>query len=134
MSSDKPNLTSLDSFGRKYLMGAEDKDILIEKGNANPDKVQEIFYQRAKEDFINRAGSFTEDLVGFIIEQKQKRALDDKSVIFSLALASINLHTSFCAPQNTEEQKSFNPDQKQALSKEWDEICYAAQCYYDENK
>ncbi len=132
MSSDKPKLDALDSFSRKYLMGA-DKDILIEKGNANSDKIQEAYFKQAKEDFINRAGSFTEDLIGFLVEQKKKRDLDDKTVIFSLALANINLHNSYCAPQNSGEQKAFTAEQKQALSKEWDEICWAAQCYYNEN-
>jgi len=133
MSTDKLKLDSLDAFSRKHLMGVVDKDIHIEKGTNNSDKVQEVFYQQVNEDFINRAGSFTEDLIGFIIEQKKKRDCDDKTVIFSLALANINLHNSFCAPQNTAEEKAFSVEQKQALSKEWDEICWAAQCYYNEN-
>lgn len=132
-NTDKPKLDTLDAFSRKYLMGTVDKDILITGGNANPDKVQEAFYKQVKEDFINRAGSLTEDLIGFIIEQKKKRDLDDKTVVFSLALANINLHTSFCAPQNSEEEKTFGAKQKQALSTEWEEICWAAQCYYNEN-
>lgn len=132
-TENKPNLDSLDAFSRKYLMGTVDSGILIEKGNANPDKVQEVFYKQVQEDFINRAGSLTEDFIGFIVEQKKKRDLDDKTVIFSLALANINLHNSFCAPQNPDEEKALDAKQKQALSKEWDEICWAAQCYYDAN-
>lgn len=133
----KQAVSGLDTFSQKYLFGSDatdGKEILVADGDAQKsEKVKEIYLQRAKEEFIQRAGSFTEDLIGFIVDQKKRRNLDDKTVVFGLALANINLRNSFCSPQNGEEEKEFNGKRKQTLETEWDEICWAAQCYFDEN-
>jgi hypothetical protein len=133
--ADKPNLEGLDAFSRKYLSSTSaDTEVLVSKGGpVEADKMQAAYAKQAKEDFIKRAGAFTEDLVAFIVDQKKLRNLDDKAVVFGLALANINLRNSFCSPQNREEQKEFDSKQKQQLETEWDEICWAAQCYYDKN-
>lgn len=130
----KPNLDGLDTFGRKYLGTAADTEILVSEGGpTEAAKLQAAYARQATEDFVQRAGSFTEDLVGFVVEQKKIRQLDDKAVVFGLALANINLRNSFCSPQNSDEQKGFDGKQKKQLETEWDEICWAAQCYFDKN-
>ena len=132
------SIRTLDDFGRKYLLkeGATDSDIKAYAPTEGAKGTTQITEKQAKliqDEFIQRAGSFTEDLIGFIVDQKRLRDLDDKSVVFAIALANINLRNSFCSPQNSIEQKEFDETSGKKLSAEWDEICWAAQCYYNEN-
>jgi len=135
MSSKAP---TLDDFGRKYLLkeGATEEDIKAygpTEGTARTTQITDKQAKLIQDAFIQRAGSFTEDLIGFIVDQKKLRNLDDKSVVFAIALANINLRNSFCSPQNSVEEKEFDANSGTKLSAEWDEICWAAQCYYNDN-
>lgn len=123
--TDTGKLTGLDDFGKRYLLNnASEQEVVVSEKGVDSEKIKERYLRKAQEDFINRAGSFTEDLIGFILDQKKKRNLTDRESIFGLALANINLRSSYC---ELEENK------KQELETEWDEICWAAQCYYNDN-
>ena len=134
--SEEISVKGLDEFGAKFLTSADttNGEIHVTQGaDAPTEKMLAAYLDQQKQDFIQRTGSFTEDIIAFIVEQKGMRALDDKSVVFAIALANINLRNSFCAPQNKGEEKNFTPTRKNELGETWDEICYAAQNYYDEN-
>jgi hypothetical protein len=83
--------------------------------------------------FIERAGSFAEDLVAFIIEQKRLRNLSDIETVFGLALANINLRNAYGSPQGKESARDFTPEKRAALLEEFDDVCAGAQDYYDAN-
>lgn len=129
-------LKGLDEYAKRFLIPSEDgpSDIKIDVGDMEGAKKRlAIYVERQKEDFIQRAGNFTQDLVGFIVEQQRMRELDDRTVVFSLALANINLRHSYCDAQNKEEEVKFDSRKKKELGKEWDSICWAAQSYFNEN-
>jgi hypothetical protein len=130
-------IKGMSEYSRRFLEKAEDEgtsDIKISEGDAALSKKrQEEFSRIQAAEFIKKSGAFTEDLVAFIVDQKEKRGLEDRMVVFSLALANINLRHSYCAPQNASEQKAHNPERNKELAKEWDEICWSAQCYFNEN-
>lgn len=133
--NDELSTKGLDVYAENFLQrkteGAE--EITITKGQDLSEERIRNFQEQQKRDFIKRAGTFTEDLIGYIIEQKQIRNVDDRVVIFSLALANINLRASFCNPQNEEEVEKWTPEKTKNAGKEWDTICWAAQAYFDEN-
>lgn len=78
------------------------------------------------DEFIKRAGAFTEDLVAYIIDERKRRDLSDHETVFALALANINLRSDYGTPKPGE-------DNKDALLDEFDQLCYQAQQYWDSN-
>ena len=137
MSDDNELSTrGLDEYANRFLRSNDSEtpeDIKVTKGREANEEMMTAYVKQQKADFIRRTGRFTDDLVGFIVEQKSMRSLDDKDIIFGLALANINLRYSHCRPQNEEEEKTFTAERGRELNKEWESLCWAAQCYFDEN-
>lgn len=128
------SLKGLDQFSRKFLLQnappGEEEYIHVSPGQkANPEALKKYEDERMR-DFIRRAGSFTEDLVAFVVEQKRLRNLSDVETVFGLALANINLRNAYGSPQGEEH---FTVEKRTALLEEFDEICAGAQDYYDAN-
>lgn len=90
------------------------------------------YEKKRQEDFIKRAGAFTEDLVAYIIDERKRRDLSDHETIFALALANINLRNDYGNPPPTTEA-SRKDAKKTELLNEFDEFCYQAQQYWDSN-
>lgn len=130
------SVQGLDDFSRKFLFAnqtpkADEYVTVIGKQTITPEALKK--YERERiEDFIKRAGSFTEDLVGFIVQQKRLRELSDMETVFGIALACINLRALYGSPQGGE--KVLSAEQKEKLLEEFDEICFGAQQYYDAHK
>jgi len=80
----------------------------------------ENYEKQRQEEFIKRAGAFTEDLVAYIIDERKRRNLTDNETIFGLALANINLRNDYGG-------------EKGELLSEFDAVCYQAQQYWDSN-
>ena len=113
----------LDDFSKKFLAPETPEDIeVIEGQKASPEAI-DSYHQKRTEDFILRAGSFTEDLVAFIIEQRTKRNLTDPETVFGIALANINLRYAY-----TLADKDIAPEKR---AEEFDEICWGAQQYWN---
>ena len=134
MSDQEISVKGLDSFSKKFLISSTDEEeyISVSGGQkASADALQK-YAETRKLDFIQRAGSFTEDLVAFVVEQKKMRELSDREVVFALALTNINLRNAYGSPQGGE--KDVAPERREALLKEFDEVCWGAQQFWDANK
>ena len=132
------SLKGLDNFSKQFLLGngqnarkGDAEYITVSEGQKLPPAALKHYDAELTRDFIKRAGSFTEDLVAFIVEQKRMRDLDDTSVIFALALANINLRNSYGNPRIAGAPVSAADTEK--LLNEFDTICVGAQEYYDAN-
>lgn len=131
------SLKGLDDFSKKFLDGGSPSDsseelVKVTRGQKLSDAAIQQYQEQRKVDFIKRAGSFTEDLVAFIVEQKRLRELSDSEVIFGLALANINLRHAYGSPQGKE--KTLSEDERQKLLDTFDEVCWGAQQYWDANQ
>ena len=130
------SLKGLDSFSRKFLAkdvnapSAEKEYIHVAPGQRVSAENMKRYEETRQTDFIRRSGSFTEDLVAFVVEQKRLRMLDDTETVFALALANINLRNAYGSPQNGE---TLSAGRQAELLAEFDEICRGAQDYYDAN-
>ena len=126
----------LDEFAIKFLSGKKslnpDDPVVVTKGQKLSDAAVRQYEEHKKSDFIQRAGKFTEDLIGFIIEQKQMRNLSDPETIFGLALMSINMRNAYGSTQKGE--KPLTAEEKQAMLDMFDDICWGAQQYWDANQ
>lgn len=136
MSNKEISLKGLDSFSKAFLNKTTPQDgnteyVSIGKGQQLKPEVIAKYEETRTQDFIRRAGSFTEDLVAFVLEQKKMRTLSDVDVIFGLALANINLRESYGTAQGNE--KPFTESERERLLSEFDAICGGAQEYYDAN-
>lgn len=136
MSDQEISVKGLEEFGRKYLMTNEDKEeyITVSGGQKASEEALQRYAEARKIDFISRAGSFTEDLVAFIIEQKKMRELSDREAVFAIALTNINLRHAYGSPQAGEKKEDVTPERREELLKEFDEICWGAQQFWDANK
>ncbi len=129
------SLKGLDQFSRRFLLRnappGETEYIHVSPGQKAAPEAVKKYEQERQRDFIHRAGSFTEDLVAFVVEQKKLRNLSDMETVFGLALANINLRNAYGSQQGDE---AFTPEKRDALLEEFDEICAGAQDYYDANE
>jgi len=134
--SDSQSISTkgLEEFGRKYLVSNEDKEeyISVSGGQKASTEALRKYAETRKRDFIKRAGGFTEDLVAFIIEQKKMRELSDRETVFAIALCNINLRHAYGSAQGGE--KDVTPERREELLKEFDEVCWGAQQFWDANK
>lgn len=135
--NDAVSLKGLDSFSRQFLNNSptlketDAEYIKVTEGQTlNPEAVKRYEEVRTR-DFIIRAASFTDDLVGFVIQQRKFRSLSDIEVIFGLALANINLRNAYGNPPN--QGMEITQEQRDALLSQFDEVCVCAQEYYDAN-
>jgi hypothetical protein len=129
------SLKGLDDFSRKFLTGSnptEEEKIKVSKGSKLSDAAMNQYQDSRKGDFVKRAGSFTEDMVAFVVEQRKLRDLSDYETIFGLALMSINFRHAYGSPQGTE--KGLSAEERQKLLDTFDEICWGAQQYWDANQ
>jgi hypothetical protein len=127
----------LDDFSKQFLGHAGDEGaeyVQVSKGQKVDDEAVRKYNDSRVEDFINRSGSFTEDLIGFIVEQKQRRNLSDTETVFGVALATINLRNAYGSPQAESEKEAFTDEKRAELLKEFDRICYGAQKYWENNQ
>ena len=126
----------LDDFSRQFLFSIDEADsdgneefVKVQDGQQISSEALKKYQERRKEEFIERAGAFTEDLIGFVMEQKQMRGLSDVETIFALALSTINFRHAYGSKQGNEEEPT--PEKRKKLLKEFDAICYGAQQYWD---
>ena len=136
-ASKDVSLKGLDSFSRKFLFGGKEtpkaEEYVTVTGRQAVSQEALVKYEKERmEDFVKRAGTFTEDLIAFISQQKKLRSLSDIETIFGLALACINLRTAYGSPQGRE--KALTEHQREKLLGEFDEVCYGAQQYFDAHK
>lgn len=131
----------LDNFSEKFLGGDEtsstvgqEEYVQVTKGQKVSQEALKNYNETRVKDFIHRAGSFTEDLIAFIVEQKSLRNLTDTELVFALALTNINLRDAYASPQTEDEEKEFSAEKKKKLLQKFDEICWGAQQYWEHNK
>ena len=130
-SKDEISTKGLDSLNHAFLTGSKNAEVTVREGQSAKPEALQRYDEARKKDFIKRAGSFTEDLVAFIAQQRRARDLTDTESIFAIALANINLRDAFGMAQAGEKQLT-EADREQLLQ-QFDAICYAAQEYYDAN-
>ncbi len=128
------SIKGLDKFSRRFLLQSsppgEQEFISVAPGQkASPTAIKRYEEERMR-DFIHRAGSFTEDLIAFVVEQKQLRNLSDVETVFGLALATINLRNAYGSKQGEEE---ISDAKRESYLAEFDEVCVGAQEFFDEN-
>lgn len=136
MTRDKDiSLKGLDNFSKQFLLssGPEKGDpeyITVSKGQTISAEALKHYDEARTRSFMLRAGSFAEDLMAFIVEQKNMRELDDVSTIFALALANINLRDAYGKPPG---DRKITPEEQEARLAEFDSVCMGAQEYFDAN-
>lgn len=138
-----PNkIKGLDDFTKKFLttntpkaVGGQIDDVEVTSlsGMKLPAN-KEVTSEFLKKEFIKRAGLMAEDLIGFFVTEKQKRSLTDAEAVFAVALTTINLRHAYGSPQTDEERKTMNASERANKLAEFDEICEAAQSYFDAHK
>jgi len=131
------SVDNLDTDSKNFIKKIEGKEVTtVTKTDGTPpevsEKVMDSFMGAYASDFIDRAGAFTEDLLAFIIEQKKTRGLSDPEAIFGVALANINLRAAYGRPQNSSEANMTDAESEKLLE-EFDQFCYGAQEYWDDN-
>jgi len=132
-NTDDVGLKGLDQFAKRFLSASAGNDkelIAVAPGQKLSEENLRRYQQERLKSFVERAGAFTEDLVGFVVEQKKKRDLTDMETVFALALANINLRNAYGSSQN---EPDFTPEKGEQLLEEFDEICRGAQDYFDAN-
>jgi hypothetical protein len=122
------SLKGLDSFSKSFLLNGDSTkkaEVKVASGQKlSPDGLKK-YEDELKRDFIRRAGGFSEDLVAFIMEQKQKRDLSPIETVFAVALSTINMREAYGGDAKSED--------REARLSEFDSACYGAQEYYDAN-
>lgn len=130
MSDSDISVKGLDDFAKQFLSGAQaspdEEHIYVAGGQKASEAALAKYFEERKTDFIKRAGSFTEDLMAFFIEQKKMRELSDRESIFALALASIQLRHAYGYAEDTNKTAE--------LLEEFDAVCWGAQQFWDANK
>lgn len=128
----------LDSLAKDFLFNKEGDEhaLLSDDGQDRKGKQLEKWVEYRITEFIERAGSLTEDTMAYYTDLIHKRGLDNVEGIFALALMTINLRNAYgYEPRSKEESQDGIPDKvAQERLQEFDKICYYAQKYYDENK
>lgn len=135
--TDDISTKGLDGFAKNFLIGDSDADseyIVAAKGQQASEEALARYMETRKEEFVRRAGQFTEDMVAHFVEQKKMLNLTDVEALFAVALFTINLRNSFTSPQTEEEEKNFTLEHKKKLEKQFDEICWGAQQFWEANK
>ena len=135
--SKETSVKGLDDFSRKFLTGQRPSDsgtseVFMTRGQKLSDAAMKQYQEQRTTEFINRAGSFTEDLVAFVIDQRKKRELSDFETIFGIALMTINFRSAYGSKQGNEKEPS--KEDRQKLLDTFDEICWGAQQYWDANQ
>jgi len=136
-NDDDISLKGLDSFSKQFLIGKDGPKegdveyVSVAQGQQIKPEVMKRYQEERLRDFIKRAGSFTEDLLAFVVEQKKLRSLSDVETIFGLALATINLRNTYGSAQGDE--KPFTPEEAEKQLLFFDSVCMGAQDYYDAN-
>jgi hypothetical protein len=132
------SLKGLDNFSKQFLLSGNDGSkkgeteyITVGEGQRISAEALKHYDEARAKSFMQRAGSFTEDLIAFIVEQKNMRDLDDVATIFGLALANINLRNAYGKPRGAKEKTT--PEEQEARWAEFDAVCMGAQEYYDAN-
>jgi hypothetical protein len=128
------SLKGLDTFSKRFLFSNEEEEkeyIHVAPGQQLSAAALKRYAEERQREFIQRSGTFAEDLLAFIVEQKRMRQLKDTETVFALALANINLRNSYGSPQN---EAPYTLEKRTALLAEFDEICAGAQDYYDANQ
>ncbi len=128
------SIKRLDSFSRRFLLQSappgEQEYISVAPGQKASAEAIKRYEEERMRDFIRRAGSFTEDLVAFVVEQKQLRNLSDVETVFGLALATINLRNAYGTAQGEE---TVTDEKREAYLSEFDEVCFGAQEFFEAN-
>ena len=135
--SKEQSIKGLDDFSKKFLFGGKSSDagshdVVVSRGQRLSDAALKQYQQQRAEDFVKRAGSFTEDLIAFVVEQKRRRELSDFETIFGIALMTINFRSAYGSRQGTEKEPS--QEDRQKLLDTFDEVCWGAQQYWDANQ
>lgn len=120
----------LDDRAREFL-GAEK---VTRHGAQASAKAAQRYEDYRQQEFLQRAGNFYEDLMGFFLDQKKKGDYMDDEAIAALALLAINCRESYGSPQNREEAKQWDDAKRAEKLLVFDTICVTMQAYYDENK
>lgn len=127
----------LDGFAKDFLFSG-DEEIAIVDGSDEKKKNEQLatWVDYRMKEFIERAGSLTEDTMAYYTEIMHKRGYDNTEGIFALALLTINLRNSYGFEPRTSEENEQGVTKETADERlaEFDKICYYAQRYYDENK
>lgn len=100
---------------------------------AGGDASDRILAYRNRE-YIEKVGRIAEELLGFMLEQRQRKDWLDDEVIGAVALFCINLRDSFGSPQHTTDDLRWTPEFQKAQFAIFDTICQEVQAHYDRNK
>ena len=85
-------------------------------------------------EYVEKVGRIAEELLGFLLEQRQRKDWLDDEVIGGVALFTINLRESFAQPQHTTDDARWTPEFAKAQEVIFDTICGEMQEHFDRNK
>lgn len=85
-------------------------------------------------EFVEKTGRIAEELLGFLLEQRQRKDWLDDEVIGGVALFTINLRESFGQPQHTTDDARWTPEFAKEQLAIFDTICGEMQEHFDRNK
>lgn len=119
----------LDAKAKQFL-GPEP---VVKVGSQVSAKAESRFTDYRQKEFLQRAGTFYEELMGFFLEQRKRGDYMDDEAIGAIALLAINSRESYGSPQNAEEKKAWTPEMRTKKLEVFDGICESMQSYYDEN-
>lgn len=105
----------------------------IRRNQTATDASQRILAYRTQE-YIEKVGRIAEELLGFMLEQRQRKDWLDDEMIGGAALFTINLRASFGSPQHTTDDARWTPEFQKAQFAIFDTICQEVQAHYDRNK
>ncbi len=120
----------LDEQAKQFLGASPIREV---PGQNSADAERRLVEFRKKE-FLQRAGTFAEDLIAFFIQQRKKNDYLDDECAGAIALLAINLRDSYGEPQNPDEKAKWNDAVRAERLAEFDMICEAMQNYFDEGE
>jgi hypothetical protein len=85
-------------------------------------------------EYIEKVGRIAEELLGFMLEQRQRKDWLDDEMIGAAALFCMNLRESFGSPQHTTDDSRWTPEFQKAQFAIFDTICEEVQVHFDRNK
>lgn len=87
-----------------------------------------------EEEYLKRAGKFSEDILEFFLHEKNKRNYLDDEAIGAIALFTISMRTMYGDPQTKEEHaRTWTDADREARYKIFDSICEEMQRYFDKS-
>lgn len=119
----------LDARAKDFLGSGPVRELSAQVSKDAETRIQEF----RKKEFLERAGSFAEDLVAFFVQQRKKYDFLDDECVAAVALFTINLRESYGSPQNDDEKKDWTSEKRDEKLGTFDIICEQMQNYYDEN-